>query len=107
MNDYRARLRAAGLRPVQLWLPDTRSASFAKKVRKHVLRMAISGMREFNNFVCKSIKIQIGDQPYVPEQHVFALMADYSLISGALSQSEQNNSTTELVDQAGPLPSQG
>ncbi len=40
MNDYRARLRAAGLRPVQLWLPDTRSASFAKKVQKQCLAIA-------------------------------------------------------------------
>ena len=40
MNDYRARLRAAGLRPVQLWLPDTRPASFAKKVRKQCLTIA-------------------------------------------------------------------
>ena len=42
MSDYRARLRAAGLRQVQLWLPDTRSASFAKKVRKQCLAIAAS-----------------------------------------------------------------
>jgi hypothetical protein len=27
----RAKLRAAGLRPVQLWLPDTRDAQFAEE----------------------------------------------------------------------------
>jgi len=31
MRDYRSRLRAAGLRPVQMWLPDTRAPGFAAK----------------------------------------------------------------------------
>jgi hypothetical protein len=30
----RAKLRAAGLRPVQLWLPDTRGAEFAAECRR-------------------------------------------------------------------------
>ena len=30
----RAKLRAAGLRPVQLWLPDTRAAEFAVECRR-------------------------------------------------------------------------
>ena len=30
----RAKLRAAGLRPVQLWLPDTRSAEFLEECRR-------------------------------------------------------------------------
>lgn len=30
----RAKLRAAGLRPVQLWLPDTRAAEFASECRR-------------------------------------------------------------------------
>jgi hypothetical protein len=30
----RAKLRAAGLRPVQLWLPDTRAADFAAECRR-------------------------------------------------------------------------
>ena len=34
MQDYRARLRAAGLRPVQIWVPDTRTAHFAKEARR-------------------------------------------------------------------------
>lgn len=31
---HRERLRAAGLRPVQFWVPDTRSPEFAAQVRK-------------------------------------------------------------------------
>jgi hypothetical protein len=30
----RAKLRAAGLRPVQLWLPDTRDAAFAAECHR-------------------------------------------------------------------------
>lgn len=30
----RAKLRAAGLRPVQLWLPDTRGAEFGEECRR-------------------------------------------------------------------------
>jgi len=37
MQDYRARLRAAGLRPVQIWVPDTRMAHFAKEARRQSL----------------------------------------------------------------------
>ena len=31
---HRARMRAAGLRPVQFWVPDTRSPEFATQVRQ-------------------------------------------------------------------------
>ncbi len=31
---YRTRLRKAGLRPVQIWVPDTRKPGFAKECRR-------------------------------------------------------------------------
>jgi len=31
---HRERMRAAGLRPVQFWVPDTRSPEFAAQVRR-------------------------------------------------------------------------
>jgi hypothetical protein len=34
MRAYRKRLRKRGLRPVQLWVPDTRSAPFAAAARR-------------------------------------------------------------------------
>jgi len=34
MRDYRAKLRAAGLRPVQIWVPDTRAKTFAEEARR-------------------------------------------------------------------------
>jgi DNA-binding LacI/PurR family transcriptional regulator len=31
---YRAALRAAGLRPLQIWVPDTRARGFAEECRR-------------------------------------------------------------------------
>jgi len=39
---YRERMRAKGLRPVQLWLPDTRSPEFAAEARRQSLAVANS-----------------------------------------------------------------
>jgi len=36
---YRQALRAKGLRPVQLWLPDTRAPEFAATVRRQCARI--------------------------------------------------------------------
>ena len=33
-RDYRARLRSQGLRPIELWVPDTRSPQFAEECRR-------------------------------------------------------------------------
>ena len=35
---YRARLRAAGLRPIQIWVPDTAATGFADEARRQSLR---------------------------------------------------------------------
>jgi hypothetical protein len=35
---YRANLRRSGLRPVQVWVPDTRAAGFAAEVRRQCER---------------------------------------------------------------------
>lgn len=34
MRNYRARLRAQGLRPVQIWVPDTKAPGFAEEVKR-------------------------------------------------------------------------
>lgn len=34
MQDYRRRLRAAGLRLVQIWVPNTRSEHFVKEAHR-------------------------------------------------------------------------
>ncbi|MGB2833755.1 MAG: antitoxin MazE family protein [Methylotenera sp.] len=37
VQKHRAGLRAAGLRPVQIWVPDTRRAGFADECRRQSL----------------------------------------------------------------------
>ncbi|BBF93238.1 hypothetical protein BLTE_19230 [Blastochloris tepida] len=40
MASYRQRMRAAGLRPVQIWVPDTRAPDFAEKCRRQARAVA-------------------------------------------------------------------
>jgi hypothetical protein len=34
MQDYRERLRAQGLRPLQVWVPDTRDPRVRRRIRR-------------------------------------------------------------------------
>lgn len=36
---HRQRMRDAGFRPVQFWVPDTRAADFAERVRQQCLKL--------------------------------------------------------------------
>jgi len=40
MRKYREKMRAAGLRPIQIWVPDTRSVHFAKEAKKQSLTVS-------------------------------------------------------------------
>jgi hypothetical protein len=42
VQAYRDRLRAQGLRPIQIWVPDTRSDSFRKQAHRQSLAVARS-----------------------------------------------------------------
>ena len=42
MASYRQRMRAAGLRPVQIWVPDSRSLDFAEKCHRQARAVAAS-----------------------------------------------------------------
>ena len=42
VRAHRARLRAQGLRPIQIWVPDTRSPAFAAAARRQSKRVAAS-----------------------------------------------------------------
>jgi Antitoxin MazE-like len=39
MRDYRARMRAAGLRPIQLWVPDLKAKGFGAKIRRQIAKL--------------------------------------------------------------------
>jgi hypothetical protein len=42
VRAHRERLRAQGLRPIQIWVPDTRSAAFAKEAHRQSVAAARS-----------------------------------------------------------------
>lgn len=42
VQEHRNRLRAAGLRPVQLWVPNTRGPGFAEACRRQAQLVAAS-----------------------------------------------------------------
>lgn len=42
VRAHRTRLRALGLRPIQVWVPDVRTASFAARARRQSLAVARS-----------------------------------------------------------------
>lgn len=42
VRDHRKRLRAQGLRPIQIWVPDVRSPEFAARAHQQSLAVARS-----------------------------------------------------------------
>ena len=42
VQEYRARLRAQGLRPIQIWVPDVRAPSFRSEAHRQSLAVAAS-----------------------------------------------------------------
>jgi hypothetical protein len=42
VQKHRAALRASGMRPIQIWVPDTRAPGFAEECRRQSLLSAAS-----------------------------------------------------------------
>jgi hypothetical protein len=40
MRVYRSRLRAQGLRPVQIWVPDVKAPGFSSDIRRQIRRLS-------------------------------------------------------------------
>jgi hypothetical protein len=52
VQQHRDRLRAQGLRPIQLWVPDVRAASFRAEAHRQSLRVAGSAYaRDDQDFI--------------------------------------------------------
>jgi hypothetical protein len=52
VRSYRARMRARGLRPIQIWVPDTRTAAFHAEAHRQSLAVARSKFaREDQDFI--------------------------------------------------------
>ena len=68
VRDYRERLRRQGLRPIQIWVPDTRSAGFAAEAGK------TAGMR-FTDVIRTWIHVRDIDRNYDALNRVTATAA--------------------------------
>jgi hypothetical protein len=57
---HRERLRAQGLRPVQIWVPDVRARSFASAARKQSKAVAASKLAKTDQGFIDAITEDIG-----------------------------------------------
>jgi hypothetical protein len=55
VRAHRERLRRQGLRPIQIWVPDTRSPAFAKEAHRQSLAVAMSAQEEDDQAFIDSI----------------------------------------------------
>ena len=54
VRSYRERMRARGLRPIQIWVPDTRTAAFRAEAHRQSLAVAQSARaHEDQDFIDK------------------------------------------------------
>lgn len=52
VQSYRERMRARGMRPIQVWVPDTRTARFRAEAHRQSLAVARSaGARSDQDFI--------------------------------------------------------
>ncbi|MEN8734735.1 MAG: antitoxin MazE-like protein [Lentimonas sp.] len=63
MKDYRARMRAKGFKQVQMWVYDTESPAFERKLRKQVDSLDSNDEQEALDFI-----EQVADWPYHDEK---------------------------------------
>lgn len=56
VRAYRDRLRRQGLRPIQIWVPDTRSPLFAEEAHRQALAVASSASGEDDQAFIESIE---------------------------------------------------
>jgi hypothetical protein len=62
VREHRARLRAQGLRPIQIWVPDVRSPEFAAEAHRQSLAAAVSThAKEDQDFVDAVSDLEIPD----------------------------------------------
>lgn len=53
VQKHRASLRESGLRPIQIWVPDTRRPGFAEEVQRqcHVVAAAEAADKDLDSFM--------------------------------------------------------
>lgn len=59
MQAYRSRLRAQGLRPVQIWVPDVNAPGFGSEIRRQVRRLSPEQEADMLDFMAA-----VADDPF-------------------------------------------
>lgn len=62
VSEHRARLRAQGLRPIQIWVPDVRAPKFRSEAHRQSLAVAASTQSEDNQAFIDDISALDSDQ---------------------------------------------
>jgi hypothetical protein len=65
VNRHRDALRAAGLRPIQIWVPDTRRPGFAEEARRQcaIVAAADAGDSDLQDFMDAALlDLDLGDE---------------------------------------------
>ena len=57
-SDHRKRLRMQGLRPIQIWVPDVRSAAFADEARRQALAVAMADSHSADQDFVEAVSVQ-------------------------------------------------
>ena len=64
VSEHRSRLREKGLRPIQFWVPDVRTAGFRKKAHRQSLAVATSQLaNEDQSFIDALSELQLDETP--------------------------------------------
>jgi len=58
---HRRRLRAQGLRPIQIWVPDTRTPTFAREALRQSRRIASSRGEKLDQAFVDAISIGLAE----------------------------------------------
>ncbi|WBV43519.1 antitoxin MazE family protein [Pseudoroseomonas cervicalis] len=67
---HRAELRQRGLRPIQIWVPDTRAPGFAEEARRQSqLVAAEADFAETMDFIERVSAFDEGEEDDIPEIH--------------------------------------
>ena len=64
VSEHRRRLREKGLRPIQLWVPDVRTAAFRKQAHRQSLAVATSASaNDDQSFIDALSELQLDETP--------------------------------------------
>ena len=61
VREHRARLRASGLRPIQIWVPDVRAPGFRAEAHRQSLAVAASAKAREDQAFVESVS-DMGDE---------------------------------------------